>query len=409
MPAAAIERGAAIFPSYHADNDRNCKIPRFNHTPATMPAMSAGVPPTTFPAVNTVAMLRPAGHPDGWRQVTAPGGYQWWYFDAESIDGRTHIVAIFLEGFVFHPGYLRQYDRYIRRPNKTPPPLPGNFPCAYFVIYRDGRILEQFITQFPSAAFAAATDRPEVSIGPNRMWLDENTAYQLRLSGTPWRLTARGPQLSVGKALRATLNFRPTWNAVAAAPDRRFLSRKMTGADHHWVLAAPHCQVSGRIELGTGETVPFAGRGYHDHNYGTGPIGPGLRRWIWGRALGPEDAVAFHIATPTRADLPLETHILHGTPAGNEAISAVPRIDWSRRSSWRLAYPAEVELGEALRLSSPRVIDSAPFYLRVLYEARTFGRAGRFLCEVAHPHRLRLPILGRMVEMSIDKRLLKKR
>lgn len=354
----------------------------------------------------SLPMLQEPRHPDAWRQVIAPGGYEWWYFDAQSTDGRTRVVATFSEGFAFHSAYLRQYDRFLRRPSKIRPPLPSEFPCACFAVYRDGRLAGQFLTQFPPAAFSAATDRPEVLIGPNRMEMDDE-GYQLHLSGTPWHLTLRGPKLGRGKPLQATLRFRPTWPPPAAVPERRFLSRTMTGADHHWVLAAPHCQVAGTIHLGTGETIDFEGRGYHDHKYGTGPIGPGLRRWICGRALGSDDAVSFHIATPAAADLPIETNLLRSTPDGSEEIPARPQVDWFRRSSWRLAYPAEVVLGKALRLSDPRVAESAPFHLRVLYEAEVFGRRERVLCEVAHPHRLRLPVLGRMIAMSIDKRPLK--
>ena len=47
---------------------------------------------------------------DAWHEVTAPGGYEWWYFDAEDDRQDVQVVAILLEGFVFHPGYLREYQ-----------------------------------------------------------------------------------------------------------------------------------------------------------------------------------------------------------------------------------------------------------------------------------------------------------
>ena len=51
------------------------------------------------------------------------------------------------------------------------------------------------------------------------------------------------------------------------------------------------------------------------------------------------------------------------------------------------------------------MIDSSPFYLRIMYDASLRGtQCGRAFCEVAYPHRLRWPVLGRMIEMSIDKR-----
>ena len=347
-------------------------------------------------------MLRPAGHADAWHNVAAPGGYEWWYFDAESDDGRTHVVAIFLEGFVFHPGYLRAYARYRRRPTRVPPPRAGNYPCAYLTVYRDGRVAAQFMTQFAPAAFAADPAGPAVTIGPNTMALGADGAYRLTLTGTPWVLTARGPQLLAARTLAAELAFRPTLDTRPA--ERRFFSRAMSGADHHWVLAAPRCEVTGTLDLGTGEPLAFAGRGYHDHNFGTGPIGPGLKRWIWGRVLTDDGVVSFHFARPSDPRLPDEVHLLRADAGGVAEVACAARVDWSRRTGWLLAYPASADFGPELRLANPRVVDSAPFYMRLTYEAETPGRRGTAFCEVAYPHRLRHPVLGRMIEMSIDKR-----
>ena len=129
-------------------------------------------------------MLAEAGHPDAWHQVTAPGGYEWWYFDAESHDGRTQIVAIFLEGFVFHPGYLRRYFRFLKRPTKHAPPTAGDYPCVYFAVYRDGRVLRQFMTQFGPKGFRADAAFPEGQDRPQ-------TPCAFPATATTWRSTAR--------------------------------------------------------------------------------------------------------------------------------------------------------------------------------------------------------------------------
>jgi hypothetical protein len=78
--------------------------------------------------------------------------------------------------------------------------------------------------------------------------------------------------------------------------------------------------------------------------------------------------------------------------------------DWDARTGWMLRYPRRVQFDDLLKLSNPRVIDSTPFYLRLIYDASHRGRAGNAFCEIAYPHRLRLPVLGRMIEQSIDQR-----
>lgn len=362
---------------------------------------------------------------DAWHRVRAPGGYEWWYFDAEDAESDTQIVAIFLEGFVFHPGYLRDYFAYIGKPTRRTPPVAGDYPCAYFVIYQQGRIAHQFMTQFRPDQFRASADRPGVTIGDNKLDAVGN-ALRLNLVGTPWKLTGRGPQTLDGQTLSAQLTFTPI---SRAAPDERiFLSRAMTGADHHWVLANPLCEVTGEIRVDfptpakptkqqptppAPETpaplvIPFKGRGYHDHNYGTGPLGPGLKRWIWGRVIFDNRVLTFHHAIPTDKRLLPETHLIEVTADGARALDVTHvSADWAGITATLLACPAKMSFDDTLVLTKPRVIDSAPFYLRLQYDAVSDGQTARAFCEVAYPHRLRWPVLGRLIEMSIDKSALK--
>ena len=346
-----------------------------------------------------VELFDATAHPDGHHDVRSPGGYEWWYFDAESHDRDVRLVAILLDGFCFHPGYLRRHAAYRRRPTRVPPPAARDYPCAYFVVYREGRIVGQFMSQYPAGSLVAARDEPRVDLGPNRLRFDDGD-YRLRLEGRPWRVTARGPQVYAGRTLSADLTFKP---AAPPMPERDFFGRRMTGATHRWHLAAPRCDVGGTIDLGDGETVEFAGLGYHDHNYGTAPIGPGLRRWIWGRCFTRDGGfVGFHLAEPRDAALPAESHLF----SADGDHGAAGRADYARRSSLLLPYPATVDYGDALRLTNPRVVDSQPFYLRLAYDAAgdLVPGGGVAFCEVAHPHRLRWPVLGRMIEMSVDRR-----
>jgi carotenoid 1,2-hydratase len=351
--------------------------------------------------------------PDAWHRVTAPGGYEWWYFDAEDADTDTQVVAIFLEGFVFHPGYLRAYARYVRNPTRTPPPLPSEWPCVYLCVYRGGKILHQFMTQYAPADFRASAERVDVAVGPCTLTRDGRDLV-LNLKGAPWRLTWQGPKTDSHATLSASLRFTPRFDHPPAG--RVFLSRAMTGAEHHWVIADPACDVGGTIRLSSAagdEEIAFTGRGYHDHNYGTGPLGPGLRRWIWGRVLLADRVLTFHYARPKDAALPDEIHLMQADERtfGPVAVDAVT-ADWAG-ASLGLAYPKSLAFDDKLTLAAPRVIDRAPFYLRLQYQAGgalTGGAAGATaFCEIAYPHRLRWPVLGRMIEMSIDKRTVARR
>lgn len=339
--------------------------------------------------------------PDAWHHVRAPGGYEWWYFDAEDPATDTQIVAILFDGFVFHPGYLRQYDRYRRNPTKIAPPVPSDYPCAYFIVYRAGKIWAQFMTQHPPQEFDASSEKLDVKVGPNHATTTDG-AIHLQLSGTPWKLTWQGPRFLEGTTLAGQFHFKPRF--THAPSERLFFSKEMSGAEHHWVLANPLCDVVGSISLGS-EAIQFTGQGYHDHNYGTGPIGPGLRRWIWGRAIFHSSVVTFHHAVPCNPELPNETHLLEADRTGIRELKrdAYPDPGFFKRTGTLLSYPDEIKWRNDLRLVKPRIIDSSPFYLRINYDAWSLQGEGTAFCEVAYPHRLRWPVLGRMIEMSIWK------
>ncbi len=344
-------------------------------------------------------------HPDGWHTVTAPGGYEWWYFDAQSGDAQTHLVAIFFQGFVFHPGYLRRHAAYLRCPTRRVPAIPADNPCVYLAIYRRGKIWRQMMAQYPSDAFIASTDTPDVRIGHNTI-KPEGGNLQIGLTGRPWHITARGPKFISDETLHASLQFSP--RSTQRPIERRFLSLAMTGADHHWILANPLCEVSGTIACG-GEKIDFTGAGYHDHNYGTGPIGPGLRDWLWGRMLLQDRVLTFHVARPQKRQLPDEIHLVQMDSQSTTDLPAVStRRGKTRQTGWGLTYPEQLQFCDSadrdlLTLINGRVVDSSPFYLRLIYDAQTPDASSTAFCEIAHPHRLRWPILGRMIEMSIDK------
>ncbi|HVT87826.1 MAG TPA: hypothetical protein VHD56_03155 [Tepidisphaeraceae bacterium] len=352
----------------------------------------------------TISLYDPTAADDAWHRVHAPGGYEWWYFDAEDTKNNRQIVAIFLEGFIFHPGYLRAYHRYRRRPTSAIPPLPRDFACVYFVVYEAGKVAHQFMTQYPARSFTAKPNEPWVAIGPNRFNVEESI-LKLQLQGTDWKLTALGPKLLENQILTASLSFD---SAMQMSSHRReFVSKDISGGDHHWIVTNPLCSVRGRIDC-AGRSIEFNGKGYHDHNYGTAPLGPGIKRWFWGRVLFDDSVVMFHIAQPVAHQLKDEIHLLLADSGGitDLPVSQV-HADWSARSSWMLPYPNSVDFPGKLQLWNAALIDSSPFYLRLAYDVRFGDKTGKAFCEVAYPHRLRWPILGRMIETSIDKRPLK--
>lgn len=319
--------------------------------------------------------VRPFGSSDAWHQVTAPGGYEWWHFDAEDPATDTQLVAALYDGYAFDARYLREYAAYRRRPTRHQPPVPADYPCACAAVYRSGRVLAQFVSHFPRGLLVASNERPDVQLGPNLVRQGDDGRYHLGFEGD---------------SLRLDLDFTPTFSH--ATNERTYLSHPMTGAEHRWIIAAPRCDVSGtaRFTPAAGQpeqVIDFTGVGYHDHHYGTAPLGPGLCRWTWGRLLLDDGgAVTFHAAEPRDRSCPAETHLIVADASG---VAERPGAEWHVAAERRIAafgpsLPERIQIGRELSLSKPRVLDSSPFRVRVTYAAEWNGRRSTALCEVAY-------------------------
>jgi len=85
------------------------------------------------------------------------------------------------------------------------------------------------------------------------------------------------------------------------------------------------------------------------------------------------------------------------------------RTDWSGRTALAVRYPTRLHLKTMdaaprdIRLELPRVIQATSYQLRLIYEARFGERRGQAFCEVGYPRRLTWPVVGRMIENSIEK------
>src|SRR5262249_45559920 len=151
-------------------------------------------------------------------------------------------------------------------------------------VYRGGKVLHQFFTEYRLEQFRATSDGQSVEIGPNTLQSVQSpgvaasllahsnanpdasklaatreirvpSSYDLTLQGTPWTLTGRGPVTHFDQTLSASLRVDPV-RAIEPV-ERTFLSKEMTGATHRWTIAAPMCRASGSIDLKKADGTPI--------------------------------------------------------------------------------------------------------------------------------------------------------
>jgi hypothetical protein len=211
-------------------------------------------------------------HPNASHAVLAPGGYERWYFDAESADGKVVVVIVFAIGSPDHPDYseyLKRHGRYLRGPTRNRPPVPGEFPSVSIAVHEEGRTVSHVVRAVAPGSFKASPDRPGLAVEDDAVICEPDGGFRLRAGG-------------VDLAFRPLLSHAPRDLARPSRPDGPLR--------HHWLLVHPSCAVEGVVRVEGGRAIGFAGRGYHDYAFGTEPMG----EWVRGRMFGDDRVIVFH-------------------------------------------------------------------------------------------------------------------
>jgi hypothetical protein len=195
---------------------------------------------------------------DGRRTDTAPGSYEWWYFDAHLDDGSALVIVFY-----------------------TKNPLAPDRPLEPFVtvhLDRPGAETVTFEDHSPAAQFKAGRDHCDVHIADNTFRGDLHH-YEIHVAHD---------DLVIDLDLTGHV---PPW-------------RPATGVllfgehdDHHfaWLPSVPQGAVSVAVTSG-GSTEHLSGVGYHDHNWGDTAMHKLINHWYWGRAqAGPYSIIASYI------------------------------------------------------------------------------------------------------------------
>ncbi|HYO10446.1 MAG TPA: hypothetical protein VER17_15865 [Tepidisphaeraceae bacterium] len=341
----------------------------------------------------TLPLLTTPQHPDGWHQVTAPGGWESWRFDVESARpaggerGHVRVVVALHQGDPLDRRYLWRYAAYRARPTKVRPPLPAEHPAVTVALFEDdrltARLAERVAPQDFSAAAAAANDAAEggshrVRVGASHLELNTQTGtrhLRARVQGGGGRRGAGG------RTIALDLIFRPLFRRTHVV---------RLGPHHQWILADPLSAVEGEVQLLQDATVAPAsggganvrvvqinnGRGYYDHHVGARPLADlaaGAATLFTARTLRGDSLVAQQQAGPRCIKV-----VEMSAAAANERERALGAGELGR-TMHRLAYP--------LDLPDARVIESSLSGATILFAAGGDDPSARGVGEVVAPRR----------------------
>ncbi len=333
---------------------------------------------------------------DIWHPEKGSKGYEWWYFDALSDDGKDAIVIIFLDNFIFSPGYNSLNHKNL---------LDGNtrFPALAFVYYRNGKPVYRAINEFKANEFEASTEIPRCKIGENIFHL-EKASYG---SGYVLEINAR---LHKNQTLKAKFE----WLSIES--DLLPSTKEISHNTHCWNLVSPRSDVTGRITVTNQhgkkrDEIQFRGTGYHDHNLDSRWLPDTVKDWQWGRSHFPDATAVFYRYNEIgdyndqgKLFLTIDNQLIEK--------NAEFEVQETGRDKFGLKYPKRLRIvtddNIRLRVKQNNIIDSSFFYLRFLSEMTLTLRDGKprktlGITEHLEPKTLKYRWLDWLVNMRIGK------
>src|SRR5205823_6332499 len=135
--------------------------------------------------------------------------------------------------------------------------------------------------------------RDEVRTSDDGRGVRIGSSHAERASDDSIHLSLRGAA-DRGRTIAAEFSFRP----IVRVNREITLHESPGGGLHRWVIVDALCDVQGEVSIFDGgagappHVIPFAGRGRHDHRYGTRPPRE-AGEWFGGRVLLSNRAIAF--------------------------------------------------------------------------------------------------------------------
>ena len=170
--------------------------------------------------------------------VFAPGGYEWWHFDAEDEKGGLIAAVDFFNGCPAHPEYIKRHKQYKSSPTRHAPPLPEEYPCVSAVVYEQHVPILSFHRALGAGKLVASDQALKVSAAASGVRDERPEGGIMVLAVDP--ASGHRIELTFHPLLRPQSWEGRDWSAAGL---------------HHWVLCDPLCRVEGEVHVGADGSV----------------------------------------------------------------------------------------------------------------------------------------------------------
>ena len=276
------------------------------------------------------------------------GGYEWWYFDAISLDKNWSLVIIFYEGNPFSPEYIQQSDH-----------KPGDHPAISVSLYHKGKCEYYSFLEYKAGKFHWDNEEQAVSIGTNFFRRQEAGGL------LEYELLINQAQAS-GHTIEAKLKF-----LSETIPDD--LIEESKDELHKWNLLQPRAKVTGSINVNGRKgkrNIGFSGTGYHDHNVGYEPMKDSFDDWYWGRFHFPDKTLIYYLMNQEGKKQKKGWLIDHKQ---SKVIDVLEKYELKHHQKTLLGINSARKLTLAgehseITIQQSTLLDNGPFYQRFLSE-----------------------------------------
>jgi len=279
----------------------------------------------------------------GFASAVGVNGYQWWYIDALSDDGRFGLTIIVFVGSVFSPYYAAARRR--------GPTDPGNHCAINAVLYNPGGRKVWALTE--RGRNDLIRDAAHLQVGPSAIHWDDKT-----ISVAIDEITVPLPRRLRGQ-VRLTL---PCISREDYAIDH--------DGRHRWWPISPACRVSVELEA---PRLSWQGEAYFDSNRGSEPLEAGFTDWDWSRAtLADGGSIVQYHTRPLDPGAAATALALRFDAQGKaERIAPPPGVILPTTGIWRI--PRQTGADTAGRTRVRRTLEDTPFYARSMLETQLLG------------------------------------
>lgn len=317
-----------------------------------------------------------------------PGGYEWWYFDGLSIDGKYSFVVIFYHDNPFSTEKIRKLE--------NDPDKKGFHPAISVSLYRNKKTVYYSFLEFNEDEFNWDGNELKLSIQNNFFKYDlngNNFSFVLNLdqelaSGYKVRGTIKGSGgLSPSSLINSESRDQHTWNLILPVFDFKseMIIDGLDGKDH----------------------MIAEGKGYHDHNTGNEPMKDSFKEWYWGRYHCKDFTLIYYLMEKYGSQQ-LEAWLID--VENQTVLEYLTEADWSykTRNWFGLNSARKIDLNSSqvsVNIQLKDKIDDGPFYQRFIGES-IFNYNGQVhaahgISEYIYPENIHNKIFWPLVHMRL--------